>query len=71
MDFLGISYLHLSPFRYFTSVAILENCYNFLDELNYIQYEILPNGKNRRLSKYDNELMESNIISIHKSKISK
>lgn len=48
-----------------------ENCYNFLDELNYIQYEILPNGKNRRLSKYDNELMESNIISIHKSKISK
>jgi len=28
MDILGISYLHLSPFRYFTSVAILENNYN-------------------------------------------
>jgi hypothetical protein len=38
MDFLGISYLHLSPFRYFTSVAILENCYNFLDELNYMKF---------------------------------
>ncbi|SVC91921.1 uncharacterized protein METZ01_LOCUS344775, partial [marine metagenome] len=44
--------------------------YDFLDKLNYIQYQILPNDKNKRLLKYDNELTESNIICIHKSKIS-
>ena len=53
-----------------------KNCYDFLDKLNYIQYQILPNDKNKRLLKYDNALKASdpdevsNIICIHKSKIS-